>query len=345
MVHVVSHAVDPVLIATGKVLVHKVRRPRGWDLAGQPLLSLRAGQIIDALRRNGKVHVVANGGNFATDDVNWVHTVHAAWVPHDAAFPFLTRLKNRVTRELNRHDERRAFQAARVLVANSELCKRAIISVAPHVADRIRVIYLGVDESYGPAESSERTSARRRFGLADGEQAIVFIGSMGLDGRKGLDTAISVLERLRQAPGWAPRLLVAGRGSATHWSRVVAEASLTGSVAILGELESSKAILAAADLVLSPTRFDAYGLGVHEALCRGIPAFVSANAGVVERLPLSLRFLVLESLNDPAAYARRIVDTFPLSRASAEALSGFSFELRKRSWRHMAEEIRVTVEG
>ncbi|MDK2408772.1 glycosyltransferase [Aphanizomenon sp. PH219] len=42
-------------------------------------------------------------------------------------------------------------------------------------------------------------------------------------------------------------------------------------------------LLRAADCLVAPTRYEAYDLGVHEALCCGLPAIVSADAGVDER--------------------------------------------------------------
>ena len=39
---------------------------------------------------------------------------------------------------------------------------------------------------------------------------------------------------------------------------------------------------------MHPARYEAYGLAVHEALCRGLPALVSASAGVAERYPADL---------------------------------------------------------
>src|ERR1700682_5594888 len=49
-----------------------------------------------------------------------------------------------------------------------------------------------------------------------------------------------------------------------------------------------KAFLAAADLLVSPVRYEAYGLNVQEAICRGIPAMVTASAGVAVRYDAGL---------------------------------------------------------
>ena len=37
--------------------------------------------------------------------------------------------------------------------------------------------------------------------------------------------------------------------------------------------------------MVHPARYEAYGLGVHEAICRGLPAIVSAGAGIAELYP------------------------------------------------------------
>ena len=44
---------------------------------------------------------------------------------------------------------------------------------------------------------------------------------------------------------------------------------------------------------MSPVRYESYGLNVQEALCCGVPAIVSHNAGVAERYPAELSDLLL----------------------------------------------------
>ncbi|RLS24906.1 MAG: glycosyltransferase, partial [Planctomycetota bacterium] len=56
-------------------------------------------------------------------------------------------------------------------------------------------------------------------------------------------------------------------------------------IQFLGFRNDVHTILAASSLLVSPTRYEAYGLNVHEALCRNIPVLVSMSAGVAERFP------------------------------------------------------------
>jgi glycosyltransferase involved in cell wall biosynthesis len=103
-------------------------------------------------------------------------------------------------------------------------------------------------------------------------------------------------------------------------------------------------ILAAADVLLHPSRYEAYGLGVHEALCRGLPAIVSAAAGVAERLPPDLRPLTLPDPIEPDDLIARL-------RLWHGDMAGFRARacaagetLRRRTWDHMAADITEIVE-
>jgi glycosyltransferase involved in cell wall biosynthesis len=84
---------------------------------------------------------------------------------------------------------------------------------------------------------------------------------------------------------------------------------------------------------VSPTRYEAYGLGVHEALCCGLPAIVSADAGVAERYPPDLADLLLPDPDDDADLAGR------LRRCRAEMprerVRDLSARLRSYTWDDM----------
>ena len=70
-------------------------------------------------------------------------------------------------------------------------------------------------------------------------------------------------------------------------------------------------IFAACDLLIHPARYEAYGLAVHEALCRERPAIVTASAGVAERYPSDLSQLLL---HDPDSADELVVSTGRLAR-------------------------------
>ena len=66
-------------------------------------------------------------------------------------------------------------------------------------------------------------------------------------------------------------------------------------LAFLGFRNDVPKILALhATLSLLRRRYEAYGAGVHEALCCALPSLVTSTAGVAERYPDELRPLLLE---------------------------------------------------
>jgi glycosyltransferase involved in cell wall biosynthesis len=93
------------------------------------------------------------------------------------------------------------------------------------------------------------------------------------------------------------------------------------------------------DALVSPTHYDAYGQGVHEALCCGLPAFVTRCAGVAERYPEELADLLLDDPPSAADVVRRL-RLWHGDRATYVArVAHFGEVLRRRSWADMAEDI------
>jgi glycosyltransferase involved in cell wall biosynthesis len=92
-------------------------------------------------------------------------------------------------------------------------------------------------------------------------------------------------------------------------------------------------------LLVSPTRYEPYGLNVHEALCCGLPALVSASAGVAERYPAALGEWLLPDPDDAADLAARLRAWRSDPQAYRARVAPLSEVLRARSWSQCAAEI------
>jgi glycosyltransferase involved in cell wall biosynthesis len=104
------------------------------------------------------------------------------------------------------------------------------------------------------------------------------------------------------------------------------------------------AIVAACDLLVHPARYEAYGLAVHEALCRGLPALVSAAAGVAERYPIDLAELLIGDPRSAAELERRLL-IWRADQDLPRRVAAFASRLRARSWDHMAGDIVALAEA
>jgi len=340
LVHVVTHQVAPELKSLPLVRVHEVARPFGAERFGEPLLRLTARRWHKRLD-GPRLRVVANGGNLDAGDVNWVHYVHAAYTPGAAGAWNSMRVSTNHRRYLAQ--ERQALRRARVVICNSRRTAEDVVN-AGVVRERARVVYYGIDAArFGPVDDLERDRARQTLGLPGDRRLALFVGALG-DRRKGFDTLFDAWRRLCDRSDWDVDLVVAGRGAElASWQERAGRTLPAGRVRFLGFRRDMPLVLAACDLLIHPARYEAYGLAVHEALCRGVPAVVSSRAGVAERYPTELTSLLL---GDPES-ANELADRLVWWRGDRDVRSrvaSFATHLRARTWDQMASEI-VSVAG
>jgi glycosyltransferase involved in cell wall biosynthesis len=337
-VHLVAHRVAASLRQCGAI-VHAAPRPANSHAVGMPLLAREARRRAAQLRSRDP-YVVANGGNCALRSINWVHYVHAAYDParDAAASGMIARLERRY---VLRH-ERRALSYASLIICNSERTRRDVVDRLGVPEARAHVVQYGTDPSlFAPPPPQSRAAARAALGVTDGRPVVLFVGALG-DRRKGFDALFegwSVLSRR----GWNAELFVAGEGrELAAWRARAEQAGLGGQMHFLGFRDDVHVLLAAADVLVHPARYEAYGLAVHEAICAGVAAIVSARAGVAEQYPASLRALLLPEVSGDAIAVT--LDAWRGDRATFAAAAAATGALwRARTWNHMADEIVALV--
>lgn len=158
--------------------------------------------------------------------------------------------------------------------------------VAPLAADgvardRLHVIANGVDvERLGRGDAS---GLRAALNIAPGESVVACIGA--LIPLKGFDLAIRAAGEL-MARGRCPVFLIIGRGPEERALRELASSlGVADRVRFLGARHDVGAILRdACDLVLVPSRLEAFGLTVAEAAIFGVPAIASNAPGLRETI-------------------------------------------------------------
>ncbi len=338
-VHLVSHSVEPEL-REGAASVHVVPKPGGSFMFGEFLLAMRGRQIAGlATAQSPGTRVVVNGGNCEWPDINWVHCVHHAWERSDESSPAWFRLKNLSDRRRGCGRERSALLRAKILIANSERTRRDLVNYLGIGSDRIHVVYPGSDVGFSPPAAVQRAAARALL-EKDGQPLVAFVGALGHDANKGFDVLISAWRKLCARPDWDADLIVAGGGRALNlWRRRIAAAGLQGRITLLGFTDRITDLLAAADLLVSPVRYESYGLNVQEAICCGVPAMVTRTAGVAERYPTELRDLLIPDPGDVNALAAKLLQWRPAMSYWKETIVPFSQALGRQTPNIMAEKI------
>ena len=344
-VHLVSHRIAPDLEASPAVTLHRVPKPLNSYMLGAPLIHRMGLREARKLAAAG-ARVVVNGGNCFFGDVNWMHHVHAS-DPHDPKGHALNRLKGRINYRNWLREERKAVRMAGLVITTCERNRADIVERFGVDDRRIRTAYYGIDpQVFRPADDAERAALRSRLGLPADKPLVAFVGALG-DRRKGFDTLFAAWKALCESPSWEADLVVVGSGAELpHWKAAAEEAgALARRIHFLGFRRDAPDIFRACDAHCLPSRYEGYSLVTQEALCCGLPAFITRASGIAERYPEGLRDLVLpdpEDLDDLIARLRSWGDRREHYRG---AVADFAAGLRAYTWDDMAAKVVAHVEG
>jgi glycosyltransferase involved in cell wall biosynthesis len=343
-VHLVALRVAQDLASRSNVTVHRIPKPANSYILAEPLLDRTGRRWARRLARAGG-RVVVNGGNCQWGDANWLHYVHAAYRPQTER-RVSGRLKGWLSHRLFMAGERAALRRARIVIANSNRTRQDAIDRLGLPAARVRRVYYGVDaDTFRPVTAAERAAARAALAWPENRPYVAFIGALG-DRRKGFDTLFTAWRMLCANPQWDADLVVIGSGSELpYWKIRSAEAGLDSRIRFLGFRDDVPFIMAACDALVAAARYEAYGRVVQEALCRGLPAFVTRSAGVAEHYPVELHDLLMPDACQAADLAARLRAWRKSIDGYRDAVAPLSRTLRAHTWKRMAEQIVELIEA
>lgn len=169
-----------------------------------------------------------------------------------------------------------AARRAHVVITGSETTARDLrehLGVAP---DRIAVTPYGVEERFFAPQSDDRVAAvRARLGLPP--RYLACVGT--IQPRKNVDVVLDALDLLAARGRDVPPLALAGR---VGWmsEEVVARARSSDRVRWLGEVADADLppLLAGAEVFLSPSSYEGFGLAVAEAMAAGTAVIAGSGS-------------------------------------------------------------------
>jgi UDP-glucose:(heptosyl)LPS alpha-1,3-glucosyltransferase len=202
-------------------------------------------------------------------------------------------------------------RGSRLIHAVSARVASEIVATYGVAPERIRVIPNGVDLALFHPENRarERRAARARLRLGE-EPVLLFVGYELY--WKGLGTLCEALARMRRTDA---RVLVAGRTVTPYLRAVIARLGLASRVRFAGPVAAVETCYAASDLFVLPTRYEAFGLVIAEAMASGLPVVTTRVAGAAEWMEDGVSGLLLDVPPDPALLAARLdalLDDAPL---------------------------------
>ena len=340
-VRLVAYQAADDLLARPNVSIRRVAKPAGSYTLGRPLLD-RAGrsEASQVARAGGRT--VVNGGNCRWGGgVNWVHHINVLDAPAAGASG-LAAIKARVDYRLHVRAERSAIAVAGRVVTTCLKNRDDLVRLFGLDPDRVAVVYYGADpDAFRPPLPGERESTRAALGWDVDRPVFLFVGGLGADRRKGFDTLFAAWSTLCRDPDWTADLAVVGDGAERPtWESKATAAGLANRVRFLGFRRDVPALFRAADAHVLPSRYEGYSLVTQEALCSGLPAFVTGSAGIAERFEGGLAdALLIPDPDDADALARRLRDWPSRSGSLRPALDDLSARLRAFTWDDMAARL------
>ena len=198
------------------------------------------------------------------------------------------------------------------LIAVSDTIKQDILKFYPG-SRRITVIPPGVDtEKFSPnSVLKQREYLRKTKNVADGEMVILFVGSEFR--RKGLDRLITALR-----PGM--RLFVVGEGERLrYYQNLVGKSGNADKVTFEGHSKDVGNYYALADVVVLPSRSEAFGMSILEGMSCGHPVVASSVSGVSSLIEPGVNGFTFNHSRDLSAALEHLMDPLERKRLGIEA--------------------------
>jgi UDP-glucose:(heptosyl)LPS alpha-1,3-glucosyltransferase len=201
----------------------------------------------------------------------------------------------------------------RLFVALSRMVASDLVEYHRVPAERIRIVYNGVDTNrFHPRHrETHRAATRAQIGVGDDETLLLILAhNFRL---KGVATAIRSAGRLARE-GLPVRLAVAGGGHIGPYRRLAARCGVADRVHFLGAVADPVPLYSAADVYVQPTWYDPCSLVALEALAAGLPVVTSRFNGAGELITSGREGDLLDDPGDDAAWAERLSEYFDLPR-------------------------------
>jgi glycosyltransferase involved in cell wall biosynthesis len=341
--HLVGYTACDDLLSRPGVMFHPVPRVCNSDLLSEPLVDFIGKFWASRISKRGG-RVVVNGGNCDFYDVNWIHYVHAV-DPVTLTSSLKKNFKAVLAHNFFRWREQVIVRKARVIIAHSQQAKRDVVQRLGVQEETVHVVPLGTNgDLFHPADKLERAELRSQLELPQERLLACFIG--GFSGlRKGFDVLFAAWQSLCSEPLWDVDLLAIGSGpDLENWKARALQAGLESRIRFLGMRHDIPALLRSSDVYVLPSRYDTYSLATQEALCCGLPAFVSSSTGIAERYPPELKELLLPNPENAEDLVMKLKCWRGRVDHYRELVAPFAQRIRNYSWETMAKSIVNIIE-
>lgn len=256
---------------------------------------------------------------------------------HDVSFkrhPEFFNWKDRFVLNMGiKYAAKRAFG----ILAISEHTKHEIVELYKVPAERVSVIYPGVDEQFTPGDRlASRRFIKDKYGISS--PIILTVGT--IQPRKNLSTLVKGFAKLKASQEFEHKLVVVGKYG---WKErrllsLVEELELTQDILFVGYVpqEDLPALYLAADVFVYPSVYEGFGLPPLEAMACGTPVITGNRSSLPEVVGEAG---IMVDPYDPEAFALAMWNVLSSESLRTEMSQAGLKQAVKFSWDKMATEV------
>ncbi len=229
--------------------------------------------------------------------------------------------------------EREGMERADRVIAVSHFTRNVIVTRYGISADKVDVVYNGVERNGSWASSDT--------GITKDEKIVLFLGRITM--QKGPEYFLQAAKKVLQIMSNV-KFVMAGSGDLMHRAiEMAAELGIGQKVLFTGFLrgEDVRKIYKMADLYVMPSVSEPFGIAPLEALDNDVPVIISKQSGVSEVLVHALKV----DFWDVNEIANKIVAVLKYPPLQMTLRSHGNFEVRKLRWKDAAVKCAKIYEG
>jgi UDP-glucose:(heptosyl)LPS alpha-1,3-glucosyltransferase len=223
--------------------------------------------------------------------------------------------------------ERRLFSDTPCIIANSNMVKANIIKHYAVPAEKIHLLYNGVDLDRFRPENKEkwRKNVRNNLALGQDVNLALFVGS-GFR-RKGLQVLLEAVSLIKNN---AMQVLVIGKGPVHKFKALADRYGIADRIIFMGPQKEIEKYYSAADVFVLPTLYDPFSNATLEAMASGIPVVTTGNNGAAELIENGKEGFIVDNMFDAQELATHIASALSgahhMGEASRRKAEEFSIE-------------------
>ncbi len=219
------------------------------------------------------------------------------------------------------------------IVANSNFIKQQIIEEFNYPAEKIKVIYNGMNhDKFFPAAADEKQGARKQINI-DPKRNICLFAATDFKTR-GLAEAIAVIASIKEELRNNTLLLVVGDDKSTPFIKLAEEYGVAKNIIFAGHQENMRDYYIAADILLYPSRYEIFSDVCLEALGCGLPIITTRQIGAYELINEAVNGFSVTNSDNIEEMAHFLAAFFELpaeaknrfSQAASTSVSDFTWE-------------------